>query len=84
MLRRVFWRWRPHATGHHSTFVLCSFTNQVLAQDDLFRYWKETKACKADAVSETDVFVSSTGSLKIMQVSRLKALSRVVTTVSEL
>ena len=32
------------------------------AQHDLFRYWKEIKACKADAVSETDVSVSSTGS----------------------
>ena len=39
----------------------------MLAQHVLFRYWKETKACKADALSETDVFVSSTGSLKIMQ-----------------
>ena len=45
----------------------------VLAQHDLFRYWKEIKACKADAGSETDVFVSSTGSLKIVQVSSLKA-----------
>ena len=39
-----FWLWRPHATGHHYTSMLCSFTNQV--QHDLFRYWKE-KACEA-------------------------------------
>ena len=32
LLRRVFWRWRPHATGHHSILMLCSFTNQVLAR----------------------------------------------------
>ena len=71
----------PREEKQEVILMLCSFTNQVLAQHVLVRYWKETKTCKADAVSETDVFVSSTGSLKIMQVSKLKVLSRVVTTV---
>ena len=41
-----------HVYAHHvahiwlpSFLMLCSFTNQKLAQHDLFRYWKETKAC---------------------------------------
>ena len=38
-----------------------SFTIHVLAQLDLMTYWKEATACKADAVSEIDIFVSSTG-----------------------
>ena len=37
---------RPHPTGHPSLFMWCSFTNQVLAQIDLLRYWKEDEACK--------------------------------------
>ena len=74
MLRRVCWRWRPLATGHHSTLMLCSFTNKVLAQHVLFRHWKETKACKADAVSETDVFVSSTGNFNITALDHMKNL----------
>ena len=36
------------ATGHFSLLMLCSFTNQVLAQVDLFRYWKGTTAYKND------------------------------------
>ena len=52
------------ATSHHSTLMFCSFTKQVLAQHELFRN-KETKECKADAVSETGVFVSSTGNFSI-------------------
>ena len=37
------------ATAGHPAFeMLCSFTNQVLAQLDLLRYWKGTSACKND------------------------------------
>merc|ERR1712054_542900 len=36
------------ATGHPSFVMSCSFTNQVLAQLDLLRNWKETKAYKND------------------------------------
>merc|ERR1712159_248014 len=36
------------ATGHPSFVVSCSFTNQVLAQLDLLKNWKETKAYKND------------------------------------
>merc|ERR1712087_814544 len=34
------------ATGHPSFVMSCSFTNQVLAQLDLLKNWKETKAFK--------------------------------------
>merc|ERR1712022_6538 len=34
------------ATGHPSFVMSCSFTNQVLAQLDLVKNWKETKAYK--------------------------------------
>merc|ERR1712125_28514 len=34
------------ATGHPSFVMSCSFTNQVLAQIDLLKNWKETKAYK--------------------------------------
>merc|ERR1711861_76687 len=34
------------ATGHPSFVMSCSFSNQVLAQLDLLRNWKETKAYK--------------------------------------
>merc|ERR1711998_370265 len=34
------------ATGHPSFVMSCSFTNQTLAQLDLLRNWKETKAYK--------------------------------------
>merc|ERR1711897_66814 len=34
------------ATGHPSFVMSCSFTNQVLAQLDLMKNWKETKAYK--------------------------------------
>ena len=30
--------------GHHSSLMLCSFTNQVLAQLDLVSFWNETTA----------------------------------------
>merc|ERR1712228_615043 len=36
------------ATGHPSFVMSCSFTNQVLAQIDLNRNWKNTKAYKND------------------------------------
>merc|ERR1712066_699500 len=36
------------ATGHPSFVMSCSFTNQVLAQLDLLRNWKETDASKND------------------------------------
>merc|ERR1712232_334207 len=36
------------ATGHPSFAMSCSFTNQVLAQLDLLKNWKETKAYKND------------------------------------
>merc|ERR1712194_963363 len=36
------------ATGHLSFVMSCSFTNQVLAQLDLLKNWKETKAYKND------------------------------------
>ena len=36
------------ATGHPSFVMTCSFTNQVLAQLDLLKNWKETKAYKND------------------------------------
>eukprot|EP00927_Polykrikos_kofoidii_P031576 TRINITY_DN27131_c2_g1_i1.p1 TRINITY_DN27131_c2_g1~~TRINITY_DN27131_c2_g1_i1.p1 ORF type:complete len:497 (+),score=94.30 TRINITY_DN27131_c2_g1_i1:63-1493(+) len=36
------------ATGHPSFVMSCSFTNQVLAQLDLLRNWKETRAYKND------------------------------------
>merc|ERR1712014_421286 len=36
------------ATGHPSIVMSCSFTNQVLAQLDLLKNWKETKAYKND------------------------------------
>merc|ERR1711943_151515 len=36
------------ATGHPSFVMTCSFTNQVLAQLDLVKNWKETKAYKND------------------------------------
>merc|ERR1712061_246493 len=36
------------ATGHPSFVMSCSFTNQALAQIDLNRNWKETKAYKND------------------------------------
>merc|ERR1712013_56605 len=36
------------ATGHPSFVMPCSFTNQVLAQIDLLKNWKETKAYKND------------------------------------
>merc|ERR1711869_194837 len=36
------------ATGHPSFVMSCSFTNQVLAQLDLLKIWKETKAYKND------------------------------------
>merc|ERR1711936_1485368 len=34
------------ATGHPSFVMSCSFTNQVLAQLDILKNWKETKAYK--------------------------------------
>merc|ERR1712209_289525 len=34
------------ATGHPSFVMSCSFTNQALAQLDLLKNWKETKAYK--------------------------------------
>jgi len=34
------------ATGHPSFVMSCSFTNQVLAQLDLLKNWRETKAYK--------------------------------------
>merc|ERR1712113_636551 len=34
------------ATGHPSFVMSCSFTNQVLAQLDLLKNWKESKAYK--------------------------------------
>merc|ERR1719478_528785 len=36
------------ATGHPSFVMSCSFTNQVLAQLDLVKNWKETKKYKND------------------------------------
>merc|ERR1712134_34832 len=36
------------ATGHPSFVMSCSFTNQTLAQLDLLKNWKETKAYKSD------------------------------------
>merc|ERR1711937_469750 len=36
------------ATGHPSFVMSCSFTNQVLAQLDLLKNWKETKQYKND------------------------------------
>merc|ERR1712032_40096 len=36
------------ATGHPSFVMSCSFTNQVLAQLDLLKNWKETKAYSKD------------------------------------
>jgi adenosylhomocysteinase len=36
------------ATGHPSFVMSCSFTNQVLAQLDLLKNWKETKTYKND------------------------------------
>merc|ERR1719263_1889118 len=36
------------ATGHPSWVMSCSFTNQTLAQLDLLKNWKETKAYKND------------------------------------
>merc|ERR1719242_1797499 len=36
------------ATGHPSFVMSCSFTNQVLAQIDLLKNWKETKSYKND------------------------------------
>merc|ERR1712147_138270 len=36
------------ATGHPSFVMSCSFTNQTLAQIDLLKNWKETKAYKND------------------------------------
>merc|ERR1711908_35488 len=36
------------ATGHPSFVMSCSFTNQVLAQLDLLKNWKETKAYEND------------------------------------
>merc|ERR1712193_403266 len=36
------------ATGHPSFVMSCSFTNQVLAQIDLLKNWKETKKYKND------------------------------------
>ena len=51
-----------HLSYPSSAIVTCNThgsVHAVLAQHDLFRCWKEIKACKADAVSATDVFVSS-------------------------
>jgi len=36
------------ATGHPSFVMSCSFTNQTLAQLDILKNWKETKAYKND------------------------------------
>merc|ERR1719199_1084312 len=36
------------ATGHPSFVMSCSFTNQVLAQLDILKNWKETKGYKND------------------------------------
>merc|ERR1712131_290332 len=36
------------ATGHPSFVMSCSFTNQVLAQLDLLKNWKEKKGYKND------------------------------------
>merc|ERR1711904_86095 len=36
------------APGHPSFVMSCSFTNQVLAQLDILKNWKETKAYKND------------------------------------
>merc|ERR1711988_324119 len=36
------------ATGHPSFVMSCSFTNQVLAQLDLLKNWKETKGYNKD------------------------------------
>merc|ERR1712178_202078 len=36
------------ATGHPSFVMSCSFTNQVLAQLDLLKNWKETKSYNND------------------------------------
>ena len=35
-----------NATGHPSFVMSCSFTNQVLAQLDILKNWKETKSYK--------------------------------------
>ena len=67
----------PREETQEVILMLCSFTNQVLAQHDLSRYWKETKACKADVVSETDVFVSSTGNFNISASDLMKNLRNV-------
>ena len=65
-----FWsnsRINPHAQGRHQClrrvlrlifqFRLCSFTNQVLAQHDSFRYWKGTEPCRYDVYLRFRVFV---------------------------
>ena len=49
LLQRTFSFSDAHAVAN-SIFLLmlCSFTNQVLAQLDVLKYWKETTAYKND------------------------------------
>ena len=80
--------------------VVCSFTNQVLAQLDVLKYWTETTAYKNDPTScryssmrkwricillhSVRRSMSPPKIKQIIQESRLKALSRVVTSIVEL
>ena len=54
-----------------------AYVAEVLPQHDLFRCWKEIKACKADAVSETDVFVSSTGNFNTSTLDHMQNLRNI-------
>merc|ERR1712224_703164 len=63
------------ATGHPSFVMSCSFTNQMLAQLDLLKNWKETKAYKNDVYpcqrSSTRRWPRSTSALWVRTSPRL-------------
>merc|ERR1712127_867903 len=65
------------ATGHPSFVMSCSFTNQVLAQLDLLKNWKETKAYKNDVYLLPKVLDEKVARL------HLPALGAVLTTLSK-
>merc|ERR1712217_722438 len=53
------------ATGHPSFVMSCSFTNQVLAQLDLLKNWKETKAYKNEVYLLPKELVEKVASLHL-------------------
>merc|ERR1711985_175006 len=70
------------ATGHPSSVMSCSFTNQVLAQLDLLKNWKETKQYKNDVYllpKELDEKVARLHLLRLVRSSQHSRRSRQTT-----